>query len=278
MTESLGKADGRIVLSVIIVQHNGFELTGRAIDTLMDLDERGVEVILVDNASSGFDAAAWRKRWPALVVIENPKNDGFGVANNLGARTANGEIFLFLNSDTECHHQFVPGVMHAFQSDPHLGILGPKLLYPDGSFQLSAGKLPSIVQEACDKGIARVERHPSVRRILNRCFAGRRPVGWVTGAALFIRRDLFIAVGGFDEEMFMFFEDADLCARVRAQDKEVIFDPSITITHVKGGSSGGNRSAAVGAAYRASQRRYYAKHRPRWEQSVLDVYLKAKGV
>jgi GT2 family glycosyltransferase len=265
------------MISVILVQHNGFGLTSRALESLWSWGKERLEVILVDNASDGFVLTNWQRWWPGVKFIANAKNKGFGAANNQGVKQSRGDILFFLNTDTEVWTPFADEVERRFQENPRLGIIGPRLLYPDGSFQLSAGELPSIGQEARDKFTALREREHAYREKLALEFSRMRPVGWVTGAALFMRRSAFEAVGGYDERMFMFFEDKDLCLRAAKASFEVVYDPEITLMHVKGGSSVGEMSEGAAKAYRESQRLYYAKHLPDWQQKVLSVYLGMRG-
>jgi hypothetical protein len=200
------------------------------------------------------------------------------MANNIAAGVAKGDILLFLNSDTEAQEPFEESIEGMFRTRPRMGILGPRLIYPDGSFQLSAGRLPTIGQEAVDKVVGVLERVGFGRAFFKWTYRRRKFVGWVTGAALFIRRDLFRELGGFDEKMFMFFEDKDLCKRAQNSSREIVYEPSVSIVHVKGGSSGGGMSARAASAYRASQRYYYQKHCSLWQQRVLGWYLRMKGV
>jgi GT2 family glycosyltransferase len=108
-------------------------------------------------------------------------------------------------------------------------------------------------------------------------FSKRRRVGWVTGAALVMRTSLFESAGRFDEEMFMYYEDKDICARAWSSGFEVVYDPSCSLIHLKGGSSPEDLSPFLRSVYRASQRRYYAKHRPAYEQKLLDWYQHMHG-
>ena len=111
-----------------------------------------------------------------------------------------------------------------------------------------------------------------MQKRMERKFRSRCDVGWVTGAALFIRRDVYQRLGGFDDNLFMFFEDKDLCFRVRQSGLRVAYDPSISLIHLKGGSSGGDSSAFVRTKYRESQRRYYEKNLPAFDRKMLSLY------
>jgi GT2 family glycosyltransferase len=103
----------------------------------------------------------------------------------------------------------------------------------------------------------------------------RRAVDWVSGACLLIRRRDLMAVGMLDERFFMYTEDVDLCASVRARGRQVLFEPDAEIVHLRGRSVATARSATR-AAYRRSQLAFYEKHHPRWAP-VLRRYLKLRG-
>ncbi len=193
-------------------------------------------------------------------------------------KKAKGDILLFLNNDTITTTDFVSRVLREFGEDPLLGIAGPRLLNADGSFQLSGGDLPTFAVEIRDKllhGLVDRKLGPALN-FAERQSIKKRNAEWVTGAALFIRADLFGRLGGFDERFFMFFEDKDLCLRARDAGYSVRYIAEASLIHLRGGSSGGV-SDKIRTAYRESQRAYYEKHRPRHERLLLRMYLKTIG-
>ncbi len=266
------------MISVILVQHNNGRMTLDAITSLRRFHAGGFEIIVVDNASTDGSESLLRKEGERIKILQRP-NRGFGAANNMAAAGAQGDVLLFLNNDTLCTGEYVKGVEQGFAADPHMGILGPRLNNTDGTLQLSAGRLPTFWGEIGEKLIYAGERRKS-KQVLNaagKFFSRRREVGWVTGAALFIRRELFRELGGFDERMFMYFEDKDLCARAAMQGARVIFDPQFAMVHLKGGSSPGGMSPSLKREYRKSQLIYYSVHRPAYEQTLLRAYLHMAG-
>ena len=268
------------MISIVIVQHTRGDLTVRAVATLQEHTACPHEVIVVDNASGDGSADRVARECPGVSLIRLTTNAGFGAANNAGVRASKGEVLFFLNNDTESIEDPLTPVAVRFAEDPTLGVLGPRLVNEDRSFQLSAGHLPSFFGEIGDKGLyTAVDRGiPGARAIAAAAFARERRVGWVTGAALFIRRPLFDAVGGFDERFFMYFEDKDLCARAAAAGAVVLYRPTPVIVHLRGGSSTATRSAHLQRVYRQSQTLYYQKHRPAVERRLLNLYLKINPV
>lgn len=263
------------MISVIIVQHDNAELTVQAIRTMRQHHRGGFEIIVVDNGSGSDARALLQKHSAGVHTIASPTNIGFGAANNLGAREAKGDILLFLNNDTLFTGPILAEAERAFSKDRSLGVLGPRLLNPDGTFQLSAGHLPSFWREIADKAIsAGIRRRiPLLLSRLDRRFACRQTVGWVTGAALFIRKEDFLRLGLFDESMFMYFEDKDICQRAHASRLSVVYEPALSLVHIKGGSSPAAVKQVLAKVYRESQLSYYAKHRPVHEQVLLKAYL-----
>ncbi|MBI4417892.1 MAG: glycosyltransferase family 2 protein, partial [Ignavibacteriales bacterium] len=198
-------------------------------------------------------------------------------ANNRAAAQARGDILLFLNNDTVTTGDFVTPVLREFDADPALGVVGPMLANRDGTFQLSSGLLPTVRVECVDKVLYSLlrRRWGPAMRYAERARRGRT-VQWVTGAALFIRSDVFRQLGGFDERFFMFFEDKDLCARALRKGYRVKYVSTPSLTHLGGGSSG-TRREEIEKIYRQSQIVYYEKHRPKVEQAFMKVYLRLAG-
>ena len=263
-----------IRLSVVILQHGGSEMTRRAVSTFRAACGAAHEILVVDNASPSAadrEAAARIEGSGSLLL---PENLGFGAGNNRGAARTSGEVLLFLNNDTTTGEDFVAPVLEAFAAGPEVGIVGPRIDNPDGTPQLSHGRLPSFTREAVDRAVHSWvgSRNRAGRGIAARHVRRRRAVEWVTGAALFIRRDLFERLGGFDERFFLYFEDKDLCARCRQAGMSVLFLPAPGVAHARGGSAGPEMRDRLRTIYRESQRRYYAKHRPARERGLLRLY------
>lgn len=268
------------MISIVIVQHSKGDLTARAIATLRMHTTFPHEITVVDNGSPDGSADRVSRECQGISLIRLDANAGFGAANNAGVRASKGDLLLFLNNDTESIEDPLTPVAARFEAEPGIGVLGPRLVNQDRSFQLSAGHLPSFLSEIGDKFLYNaVDREiPGARAMASALFGRERRVGWVTGAALFIRRRLFEALGGFDERFFMYFEDKDLCSRAIAAGAHVLYCPSPALVHLRGGSSTAGRSAYLQRAYRESQMLYYQKHRPAAEQALLKLYLKVNPV
>jgi N-acetylglucosaminyl-diphospho-decaprenol L-rhamnosyltransferase len=258
-------------LTIIIVSHNtrsDLEACLRSID--QHPPHITHEVIVVDNASRDGTVAAIAAGWPNVRIIPMDSNVGFAAANNAGFRKSQGELVLLLNSDTLVLDGSIDGLVHAIRELPGAAIVGPRLIDTKGMAELSFGRMMSPFAELRQKllvrtGGARVAELTSQRS----------EVDWVSGACLLVRRASAESAGLLDERYFMYCEDVDFCAAVRAQGGRVYFVPEPRVVHLRGRSRA-TASVAVDAAYRESHLAFYRKHHPRWEP-FLRLYMALKG-
>ncbi len=267
------------MISVIIVQYNNSQLTYTAIESFRKFHKGNYEIILVDNGSTEPDAVEFAKDIPGLKLICLDTNLGFGKANNLAAQKSSGDILLFLNNDTVTTSEFLHKIEEEFYKDSSIGIIGPKLYNLDGSLQLSYGKLPSVFIEFADKLLYSLvdKKNRFVLHYIKNRYAKKEFTGWITGAALFIKKKLFLELNGFDESFFMYFEDKDLCKRVGNSGKKIIFFPESSLIHLRGASLNEPNREFLNMKYRESQLIYYKKHKTKFEQIILKAYLKLSG-
>jgi GT2 family glycosyltransferase len=159
--------------------------------------------------------------------------------------------------------------------NPDVGIIGPKLLFPDGSFQISFSPEISIKGEFAARKLHKYAENKNELDIIEQDFQDIKEVDIVVGAAFFTRTDLFNLLGGFDEKFFMYFEESDLCQRVRTKGYKVLYTPHVSLIHIRGYSVN-KISNKMAVEYRRSQIYYYHKHRPMWEILMLKIYLMFK--
>jgi GT2 family glycosyltransferase len=257
-------------VSIIIVNYNGFPFTRQCLESLFRFHNPDtIEVIVVDNNSSDGSQTELPKLFPSINFIAFTENRGFGAANNAGAKSANGEFLFFLNNDTLFFEETIGKLKELLFFKKNYGIVGPKLLYEDNTFQISFGNYPTISKEIGAKKIAKNYSLESKEEVIS-----DQPIekDWVTGAALMIKRDLFEMVRGFDERYFMYFEDIDLCRRINKNDYKSIYVPSISLIHY-GGKSYGKKDDYIISEYRRSQLRYYDKHNSFYQRTMLRLYM-----
>jgi GT2 family glycosyltransferase len=264
------------VVSIILVNYNGADVVLDCLRSLLKyLHTIPYEIIVVDNASTDGSAALISEHFPTIQVLKQKDNQGFGTGNNVGAKQAKGEFLFFLNTDTLLTSDVLPPLVMLMKEHPEIGVIGTKLLNADGSLQLSIASEISIAGEYQTLKQLKQYTVPQQQKTIEQKFAQTQVVDIVIGAAFFIRRALFEALKGFDEAFFMYFEESDLCQRVRDRGWQVLYTPDVSIIHL-GGYSVGKVSDRMRLEYRRSQLYYYQKHRPLWEQVVLRVYLAAK--
>jgi hypothetical protein len=259
-------------VSVVIVNHNGYDHTRNAILSVMQHSAES-EIIVVDNCSTDGSGGVLQKEFPQLAVITEDENRGFGFGCNRGAEAAKGKYLFFLNNDTLLSED-TPAILASFLSkNLTVAACGPKLLNPDGTFQVSFGLDPSLRNE----WIVRRWQHPrksahdAVMSSLERRYAHAK-VDWVTAAALMMRTDVFWKLNGFDESFFMYFEDADLCKRGRALGFDIFYYAQTSLIHFAG-QSVKDRRTEVSIEYRRSQLRFYDKYRSLAERISLRLFL-----
>jgi GT2 family glycosyltransferase len=235
------------------------------------------DIVVVDNASPDRSADAVRARFPAVKVIALERNVGFAGGNNAGIRATGGDLVLLLNSDTIVGAGAIEGLVERLRAHRDAAIAGPRLVDAHGRTEISWGAMISPLGELKQKAIGRLydRRFGPVERSVAHAAASERYVDWVSGACLLVYRHDAEAVGLLDERFFLYTEDVDFCASIRARGRRVLFVPSVTITHLRGRSRA-TAPAAMNAAYRRSQLAFYEKHHPGWAP-LLKMYLKMKG-
>lgn len=259
--------------SVIIVNYNGFHYSRQCIESLYQYHHSNTyEVIVVDNNSSDGTQTELPKLFPEIKFISLSENIGFGAANNIGAKNATGTNLYFLNNDTLFKSESIETLSAILSSQKSYGIVGPKLLNVDNSFQLSFGDFPSILTEFTVKHKLTDYSIPLQEKMNSNLPAAK---DWVTGAAIMIKKEIFDAIGGFDEQYFMYFEDIDLCKTVNAKGYSILYAPSVNMIHF-GGKSYKKNNEKILYEYRRSQLWYYDKHNSLIQRMFVRIYLVIK--
>jgi GT2 family glycosyltransferase len=255
-------------LSIVIVSYNARADLERCLASLVEhrpaVDH---EVVVVDNASTDDTVAALRSRWPGIRLIEAGGNLGFSKANNLGIANTFGELVLLLNGDTVVPAGALDALVAALDGRPDVAVVGPRLVDAQGRAELSFGRMISPFNELRQQ----LRSRGNVERLTSR----EREVDWVSGACLLVRRADADAVGRLDERFFMYTEDVDFCAAIRARGRRILFTPRVQVVHLRGRSRQ-TAERATEAAYRRSQIAFYEKHHPRWAP-WLRLYLRLRG-
>ncbi|MDQ1284474.1 MAG: hypothetical protein QG620_822 [Patescibacteria group bacterium] len=256
-----------IKLSIIIVAYKSGGHLERCVASLYQKlgDSFAWEIIIV-NSDSEYDIHKAALDFSRIKVVNHRKNIGFGPGANLGAKSAEGDFLLMLNPDTEINGENIGDVLEEFLRDENVGVIGGGIIDDAGGKQAwSAGRELSFYDLFRNNfGISRSRPIWNSSRKIN--------CDWVAGTALFIRRDLFERLGGFDENFFMYFEDMDLCRRARQVGNRVRYFPGFKVFHSGGKSYEGKKLQKK--HYYDSMEKYFKKNKSRWQWLVLRLVRK----
>jgi N-acetylglucosaminyl-diphospho-decaprenol L-rhamnosyltransferase len=259
-------------LAILIVSHNTRSDLENCLRSLHDHPPKTThEIVAIDNASRDDSVAAIRSQWPGVRVIEMDANVGFARANNAGIRATQSDLVLLLNSDTVVPEGAIDTLVTSLRDLPDASVVGPRLIDGGGVPELSYGHMIGPLAELRQK----MQLRFAGRRRLAQLTSRLRAVDWVSGACLLVRRADAESAGLLDERYFMYGEDVDFCAAVRARGRRVYFVPDAEVVHLRGRSASASPGATA-QAYRRSQLAFYRKHHPAWEP-VLRLYLALQG-
>jgi GT2 family glycosyltransferase len=237
------------ILSIIIINYNLEEEINNCLDSLLKtLDKveklsHSFEIIIVDNNSPHKSLSLLEEKYKSenIYFFYSEKNLGFGKGCNLGASKAKGEFLLFLNPDTIVEEDIFTSIINLFNSEKKIGIIGPKQQTRKPFFDFSAGFYPNIFFELFNLfGLGVFFEGFLVNLLTKLNPKGYLNVHWILGAAIFIRKELFDSINGFDKDYFMFFEEVDLCRRVYKRGYKVVYFHKLKIHHI--GSVSGKRN------------------------------------
>ena len=222
-----------------------------------------VRVTVVDNASPD-DSVATIADIEGIDIVRAPRNGGFAYGCNLGVARGRAPMLLFLNPDARIAAESLDALVTAMRSDPRAALVGPRILDDDGSLAWSVRRFPRLRSTFAKalflhrvwpraRWTDELVRDPAV-------YERAATAEWLSGACMLVRRDAYEAIGGFDEGLFLYCEDTDLCLRLWQSGHTVRFEPAALVHHVGGASSGAGETQAIAARSRV----YYArKHRGR---------------
>lgn len=266
-------------LDIVIVTFNSRNDIGGCLESLRTHPPPCAwHVVVVDNGSTD-DTAGWlRAHAPEVTVMAAGENRGFAWANNVGIRHGQADAVLLLNPDTVARSGSLETLLRALSETPQAAAAGPRLVDAAGRAEISWGAMIGPFNELRQKLIGRLydRRVGGLERWVDRQSRRRRFVDWVSGACLLVWRVDAEAVGLLDERYFMYTEDVDFCAALRARGRRVLYVGDADITHLRGRSRA-TRAAFAEVAYRRSQLAFYEKHHPRWVP-WLRRYLRLRGV
>jgi N-acetylglucosaminyl-diphospho-decaprenol L-rhamnosyltransferase len=245
-------------VSISIVNTDSRELLLACLESLHASGWHGVEaeVVVLDNASEDGSADAVRGRFPDVRVIVQEQRAGFAANHNTVIAATSGRYVYVLNEDTTSDDWGLDRMVAHLDANPHVAVLGPRLVYPTGRLQDSAWRFPSPAVAAL--GLLSLGR-VGVKQSGG---SGTRDVDWAMGAALLVRRSALDEVGTFDEGFFLYSEETDLCLRLRRAGWRVQYFPAVTVVHHESQFSAGIPERRINEMWR-SRHRYWGKHHSR---------------
>ena len=212
-------------LSIIIVNFNAREHLENCLRSLtVSRPAIPHEIVVVDNASTDDSVRAVRAGWPSVTLIENAENAGFSAANNAGIRASKGELILLLNNDTIVPRGSVDALVAALLAHDDAAVAGPRLVDDRGRAELSFGQMISPWNELRQKWTTTLHSNGvgAVSRWVDAATRAEHYVDWVSGACLLVRRADAELAGLLDERYFLYTEDVDFCAAVRARGRRIL--------------------------------------------------------
>lgn len=239
-------------VSAIVVTHNSARWTKACLDAVLASSPKVGQAIVVDNASSDGTTTIANGYSPDVEVVSLRSNTGFAGGANEGARMSHADVLVFLNPDVTVHERTIDALTSAIKGSAEVGVAGGKLLYPDGkTIQHAGGQLSYPLALADHYGYGEPDR--------GQC-EEPRDADYVTGALMAVRRSVLEEVGYFDEGFYpAYFEETDLCFRVRAAGYRVLYAPDAVATHHESVTTGKN-TLTYYHLYHRNRLRFVLKH------------------
>ncbi len=257
MTESLGRQ-----VDICIVSWRTRDLLRACLGSLAGEPEVR-RVIVVENASGDGTAEMLRSEFPQVLLIANPENRGYAAANNQAIEASSAPFVLLLNPDTEVKAGAIGAMLEVFDEDRRIGAVAPQLLFPDGRVQPSCRSFPEPAAVLSDMlGLSRLFPRSSRLAAYRMAYwdhGSRRDVDQPMASAIAIRRAALDEVGLFDEAFPLYFNDVDLCYRLKQAGWRIVFEPRAKVLHHHGQSTRQVRARAIIESHQ-SLVRFYRKH------------------
>jgi len=226
-----------VELSIIIVNYHHSHLLRDCLESVrLTIREIQFEVIVVDNSLKDNGLKSVLNQFPETQLIDNSINVGFACANNQGAKIAKGDFLLFINPDTVMKEGAIEALLGHLHSDPSIGVVGPKVLNPNGTIQYSCRKFPTIWSGLFNRYSLMTRFFPNNRYSRDYLMSdydhnSTRSVDWVSGCCMMVPASVFKKVNGFDKNYFLFIEDIDLCQAIKKEGYRVDYFPRAQIFH-----------------------------------------------
>lgn len=255
-------------VDIIIINWNTKDLLERLLNSIRQstgFDD--IHCVVADNGSVDGSAEMVRMRFPEVEVLDNNVNLGYGVAANAAIENTQGEFIFLLNSDTEVYEDTIDKLVSFMNQHIKAGAAGPKLLNTDGSLQYSCRRFPNLWMGTFHALLGLVwKSNPYTRayKMEDWDHMTLNIVDWISGAAMFLRRQAIEEIGLFDERYFMYVEDVDLCWRLKKAGWQVFYYPSAQVLHHIAKSSEKRTARMIAEHHRSVYKFYRSQSRTKW--------------
>ncbi len=232
-----------VEVSIIIVTYHSADVIRSCLDSIEADGTIQGEIFVVDNASTDGTAEIARKEYPSVHLIANTKNRGFSAANNQAIPLCRGRYLFFLNPDAKLGKNCLEEAVRYMDENPCVGLAGTKIVHPGGSLQETVSR-----------------RYPGEKYSTDEMAGLKGSIACVMGASMIARAQIVRAVGGFDEDYFLYGEDQELCLRIRQLGHEIGYIEQTVVTHIGGHSENASLPAAVWKRKTLAEYVFYHKH------------------
>lgn len=267
----------KVDISLVMISYNTKDITLAALKSIYKHTKNiSFEIIMVDHDSKDGSRETLRKFSKTkknFIFLDTQKNPGFGAGNNLGAKKAKGEYLLFINTDVLLKTNVLKQALTWVKNHPKVGAYSCKLLNKDLTVQATGGYFPTLPRVLAWQLF--IDDLPGIRNLIRSVhphqpyYHKSRSLDWVTGAFTIIPKNLFEKLKGFDENIWMYAEELELCYRIKKEGFKVVYQNTPSIIHLGGSSSGGSR---LGITQEIKNLLYfYKKHKPAWQLPIVKL-------
>lgn len=238
------------LVSILTVQYNQVDMTLQFLESISQIDYDNYEVVVVDNASSQDATRRLQEKMPEATIVLSETNLGFAGGNNLGLKKCSGELVLFINNDTEVEPDFLSNMIHTWKSIPKIGMMSPRIRYyePNDIVQYAgATELSSFTLRNRSLGYGEIDRGQ-----FNRSYS----TAFIHGAAMLVPKDVIEKVGLMEQRFFLYYEEYDWCARIKAAGYSIEFCGEALVYHKESMSVG--KVSPLKTYYMTRNRIWYA--------------------
>lgn len=254
------------LISVIVVNYNSSKDIMALMPTLETCGYTNLEIIVVDNDSQNDSSLSkLLNQYPEIVFIQSPENLGFAGANNLGIKAAKGDYLLFLNPDIEVTAGFIEPLLFAFNINPNIGLVSPKIKYyhqPDTIQYAGCGQISLFTMRSYNPGKGKKD---------GPLYSVTKPTSYGHGAAMMLSREAIEKVGPMNEDYFLYYEEIDWCQRLQKAGFEIYYVATSEVYHKE--STTVQKQSPLKIYYHSRNRFLFAKlHCQHWQLFIYFIY------